>query len=267
MSNMFRKRLRFGCVNYINALPLLIRTHYSRITLHTAPPADLLDQLMAHQLDAALTSSFGSLRYSVKVQKGFGIAAYKKILSVNFYGSKDFFSSSSPRVAVIRESRSSIMLLKILCHYLWEISSVSFTEFPAEKVMLSGYEGLLLIGDSALHNLEIPGYITYDLAEAWYTLTGLPFVFAVVLTHQDTFSELQEALEASLIEFECDPTSVLLRAQETTLLPESLLNTYYTLCRYRLQEEDYAGLDKFREYYAVISSKYPRDVQYSSAYL
>ncbi|WP_348663767.1 menaquinone biosynthesis protein [Chlamydia vaughanii] len=257
MSNELERRLTLGCVSYINAFPFSLElAERNDIFLHTAPPADLLAKLLDGSLQFALTSSVGSLTHPLGKLSGFGIAAYKKILSVNLYAAPTFFTSGKLRIAATKESRSSVMLLNILCRYLWNTPIPEIIQLSSDDVLKTSsenYDGLLLIGDKALHHPHISGFSTYDLAQGWYELTQLPFVFAVVLSNNPQGSAtIQTALEQSLSHFEAHPEAAIAKAVERTQLPENLIKEYYSLCRYRLREEDYEGLEKFREYHAAI---------------
>ncbi|BAE81549.1 conserved hypothetical protein [Chlamydia felis Fe/C-56] len=256
MSDKLERRITLGCVSYINAFPFSLElAKREDILLHTAPPANLLGKLLDGSLQFALTSAAGLLTHPFGKIPGFGIAAYKKILSVNLYAASTFFTSEKLRIAATKESRSSVMLLDILCRHLWNTSIPEIIQLPADEVIekAGNYDGLLLIGDKALHHPHIPGFATYDLAQGWYELTQLPFVFAVVLSNNPQGSDVvQSALESSLHYFETHPEACIERAKERSQLPQDLIQEYYSLCRYRLREEDYAGLEKFREYYATI---------------
>ncbi|AAP04980.1 menaquinone biosynthesis protein [Chlamydia caviae] len=256
MSDELERRITLGCVSYINAFPFSLElAKHKEILLHTAPPADLLGKLLDGSLQFALTSAVGLLTHPLGTLPGFGIAAYKKILSVNLYAASTFFTSEKLRIAATKESRSSVMLLNILCQHLWKTPIPEIIQLTSDKVIEKSeeYDGLLLIGDKALRHPHVPGFTTYDLAQGWYELTQLPFVFAVVLSNNPQGSAIvQAALESSLSHFEVHPEAAIAQAIERSQLPEALIKEYYSLCRYRLREEDYEGLERFREYYATI---------------
>lgn len=58
-------------------------------------------------------------------------------------------------------------------------------------------DAFLLIGDKVFDHEGLFAY-TYDLAEEWKTLTGLPFAFALWVARKGTSYELIDALERSL---------------------------------------------------------------------
>lgn len=257
-----QKCINFGCVNYINALPFsLPLLENSYLQLHLAPPAELLKKILHHEIDCALTSSIGTVAQKLQCLPGWGIAAHKHVQSVNLYTSSSFFSSSKPKVAITNESLSSVALFKILCHNLWQVPSPQIEHLsPSEIINLSPdrYDGLLLIGDAALKHPQIPQFTTHDLAQCWDELTGMPFVFAVVLNRtswENCSSLIHLALESALSHFENSPQEVIETAHKRTNLSHKDLRTYYSLLRYRLGEEDYAGLKAFQQYYDRLLQK------------
>lgn len=53
--------------------------------------------------------------------------------------------------------------------------------------MLAQCDAGLIIGDLKLFDL-MPGTVVYDLGQGWHDLTGLPFVYACWLAHEDRIS-------------------------------------------------------------------------------
>lgn len=92
-------------------------------------------------------------------------------------------------------SRSSNLLLKILCHNHWNIHP-AFVKHDDSSV-----DARIAIGDKAFELQKNYKYC-FDLSEAWKDMTGLPFVFAVWIAREDVKEEklkgLKEALEAGI---------------------------------------------------------------------
>ncbi len=261
MSYQLKKRLAFGCVNYINALPFSLELAKKKdILLDLEPPAFLLKKLIKGDLRMALTSAFGGVSHPFSQVEGFGIAAYQRIMSVTLYAKESFFSPKERiRLAATHDSRSSLILLLILCCYIWDLPCPDIDFYaPQDLIQLPSdiYDGLLLIGDAALRHPTLAPYRSYDLATVWSEATQLPFVFATVLSSDTSMIPyMKEVLDNALSVFEQNPQHVLYIAQERTQLPIDLLTRYYHLCRYRLHDTDYAGLEKFKEYYGKIQQE------------
>src|SRR5512133_664659 len=74
------------------------------------------------------------------------------------------------------ESRTSVLLAKILCEKFWNISP-EFSDFDFSKEEPDMSKSYILIGDKALtHGALFPH--VYDMAEEWIKYKKLPFVFA-----------------------------------------------------------------------------------------
>ncbi|ANH78310.1 menaquinone biosynthesis protein [Candidatus Chlamydia sanziniae] len=258
MSDKLSKRISLGCIPYINALPFSLQlAKHKEIDLYTASPAELLTLLIHRKLNNALTSSFGAISHKLNYLPDFGIAAHKRILSVNLYTVPTFFNGKHTRLVSTQESRSSIELLKILCHYLWRVPIPEILRLPTHEVIQQSSDnctGLLLIGDAALHHPKIPGFTTYDLAAGWYDLTQLPFVFAIILHNTSGKEEslLSQVFTKALNYFETHPQEVVQEAYQRTRLPKPLLQEYFTLCQYKLEDEHYESLARFQTYHEAL---------------
>lgn len=80
-------------------------------------------------------------------------------------------------VALDTSSMTSVVLTKVL-FAKWFKGNRVFTPMPPDlDSMLQGHDAALVIGDPALQ-IDRSKYITFDLAEEWISLTGMPFVFA-----------------------------------------------------------------------------------------
>ncbi len=165
--------LRVGCVQYLNARPLIAPYDGPVIFEH---PSRLADLLASGEIDLALVPAFEALR-----QPGFPIVDDVAIASRGAVHSV-FLAHRCPleelrAVSLDPASRTSSNLLRCLLaefhglHPLFEQS-----EAPPEDG-----RGLLLIGNQAIRFREQSreGMRYLDLGEEWLARTGLPFVFAV----------------------------------------------------------------------------------------
>ena len=96
------------------------------------------------------------------------------------------------RIALDRNSRSSVALLKILLAEKYQVSPAFTTCAPSvnpstalENRKDPPFDAVLLIGDSALKHLGSTEYCV-DLGEVWHKLTGLPFVYACWVAREET---------------------------------------------------------------------------------
>ncbi len=169
--------LRLGCVQYLNALPLI---HGWSGEVDFDHPAALCRKLAAGELDVALVSSFEYLRHPVySVVDQLAIASDGPVFSV-------ILAHRGPikrlrEVVVDPASETSVNLLRCL------LGERNLAPEFIRAGELSEERGLLLIGDQALRfRAEKEGSCQLlDLGAEWKQATGLPFVFALWMVRPD----------------------------------------------------------------------------------
>ena len=166
--------LRIGCVQYLNARPLI---HGWPGEIEFDHPAALCHKLAESELDVAFASSFEFLRDPVyAIADGVCVAADGPVYSV-FVAHREPLENVR-QITVDPNSRTSVNLLRCL-----------LAERGLDAQLVSGdAEARLLIGDQAIrfrqqHEGE---YEFWDLAAEWKTATALPFVFALWLIRPET---------------------------------------------------------------------------------
>jgi chorismate dehydratase len=166
-------KFRVGSVPYLNAVPL---TRGLEEQIQFVVPSRLAEMLRAGELDAALLSITEVLFNDLyDVLDGIAIASLGEVKSV-------FLAHREPLEAmgVIHcdtASLTSVNLLKVL---------LAERGLKPEFVALPSYEraaefaNVLLIGNPAIDFLRAgPTHQIWDLGEAWFEMTKLPFVYAV----------------------------------------------------------------------------------------
>lgn len=166
--------LRVGCVQYLNAKPLI--TPYSGEVIFEHP-ARLADMLALGEIDVALIPVFEALRQpEFPIADGVAIASRGPVYSV-------FLAHCGPldqlkSVTLDPASRTSNNLLRCL---LAEFHRATPGFESGGKPLPDEHRGVLLIGNQAIRFRETPRPdVRYlDLGEEWLAQTGLPFVYAV----------------------------------------------------------------------------------------
>ncbi len=164
---------RVGSVDYLNAVPL---TRGLEEEIQFMPPSLLAEKLRAEELDAGLVSITEVLfndRY--EILDGIAIAALGEVKSV--------FLAHQPPLEEIRgifcdtASLTSVNLLKVLLAERGLTPEFKpLSDYPSAPSL----KNVLLIGDRAIEFLRGPHeHQIWDLGEAWFEMTRLPFVFAV----------------------------------------------------------------------------------------
>lgn len=170
--------LRLGCVQYLNARPLI---HGWPGAVEFDHPSALCRKLAAGELEVALLSSFEFLRHPIyRIVDGVAVGANGPVYSV-------FVAHTQPieevsEILVDPASETSVNLLRcLLAEKKLGARLVGKASEPKQGT------AQLLIGDQAIRFRRQHGNDCqfWDLAEEWSRLTSLPFVFALWLVRPE----------------------------------------------------------------------------------
>lgn len=194
--------LRVGAVSYLNAKPLYHRLSEFApdVLLSMDLPSQLADRLAAEELDVALIPSVEYLRGAAsgyEIIPGFAIAARGPVRSVKLFSHVSF--GQIQRLALDAGSRTSQALTQIWLDRVHHCRPQQIELLPlGVPVQESTADAVLVIGDRAMKVDHSGFHEVVDLAEAWNSLTGLPFVFALWVTRSGVdLGDLPAALAMS----------------------------------------------------------------------
>jgi chorismate dehydratase len=244
-------QIRVGAVSYLNAKPLYYELceHFPQIRLSMEVPSRLAEQLSDGELDVALVPSVEYLRGAARgyeIIPGFAIAAHGPVRSVKLFSRVPWHRVQ--RLALDAGSRTSQVLARIWLEARHGVRPRQVEELPlGVSALESSADAVLVIGDRAM---RVPGesfHDVVDLGEAWHTLTGLPFVFALWVARPGVdLGDLPDALERSR-------SQGLLNADSLARLHGPRLGLDFATCydyltrilSYDLGEPEIAGLSRF----------------------
>jgi chorismate dehydratase len=173
-------RIRLGAVGYLNARPLVhgLDDQAGTFDLRFDPPAVCADLLHAGQIDLGMIPSFEYLqRTNYRIVPELAIGSNGPVSSVALFTARPIDQVRS--IALDTSSRTSVVLVKLLCRHRFGIRPAFDAHAPDLETMLARYDAALVIGDAALFaEHDRLGAAKIDLGEAWTTMTGLPFVWA-----------------------------------------------------------------------------------------
>lgn len=184
--------LRIGQIEYANCTPLfhVLREQFpcSGYEFVTGVPAELNRLLLAGEIDVCPSSSieyaYHPERYRILPQ--LSISSIGAVASVLLFSKVPVEQLDRGKILLSSESATSVNLLKILLSQRYGCSCTYEVASPGTTVIDAGSSALLLIGDSALRaSFKESELFVYDLGELWYSWTGLPFVFALWLCHNE----------------------------------------------------------------------------------
>ena len=172
--------LRLGAVGYLNARPLTwaLDNDPARWRIRYDLPAVCAGLLANREVDLALVPSIEYLQSGdYRFVPGVGIGSRGPVASVALYTRVPLRDIRT--LALDTSSRTSVALIKVLCHRRFGISPEFVSHGPDLAAMTRASDAALLIGDPALEaDHAALGLTKIDLGEEWTAMTGLPFVYA-----------------------------------------------------------------------------------------
>ena len=235
--------LRIGCVQYLNARPL-IEGWPGQVSFNH--PAALCEDLAVGQLEVALVSSFEFLRSPIySIVDRVSIASDGPVFSV--FLAHEVNLDDLHRIEVDPASRTSVNLLRCLFEDAGRRTPLISTALHDDS-RLSPKTGRLLIGDQAIRFRQKYGtaYRYLDLGDQWRQMTGLPFVYALWLIRPEVADaesiaqQLRERRDANVLQLE-----ELARTQPN--FSAEFCHFYWRDClTFEFGDREKAGLLKFR---------------------
>lgn len=184
-------KIKVGAVSYLNTKPLLYGFKQTgilnNIDLIEDYPSKIAAMLLNDEIDVGLVP----VAVIKNLKKHFIVSDYC-IASDNEVASVAIFSNQPleeiTHVLLDYQSRTSVNLTKILFKHFWK-KDIEFIDASENYINeINGTTAGLIIGDRALDAIEHFTF-QYDLAKAWKSFTGLPFVFAVWVANKNLSEE------------------------------------------------------------------------------
>lgn len=172
--------LRLGAVGYLNARPLTWALDRSpaRWRVRYDLPAVCASLLQSGDVDLGLVPSIEYLQSDdYRFVPGVAIGSRGAVASVALYTRRPLDAVRT--IALDTSSRTSVTLIRVLCHHRFGIQPEFVAHGPDLAAMTQACDAALLIGDPALGaDHEALGLRKTDLGIEWTAMTGLPFVYA-----------------------------------------------------------------------------------------
>ena len=244
------KKIRISLVHYLNSAPLgwafLHGPFRDLFEVVPSSPARCADQLGSGEADIGLIPSIEFQRIpDLRIIPDIAIACFAKVRSILLV--KPHGKGEIASVAMDTNSRSSVVLTKILLSEIMGIHPEFIPHSADLRAMLKKCDAALLIGDAALE-VDLDKYDATDLSEMWVRWQKKPFVFAFWACRmdaslpEDLVSRFQEAKRWGL-ERRREIASVY---SERLKLPEDFLERYLIdNINYDLGPEHIHGLEEY----------------------
>ncbi len=199
------QRIKITAVSYLNTIPFVYGLQQTnikdQIDLSLDYPAECARKVISGEFDFGLipVAAIPSIPL-YNIVSDFCIGAEGPVRTVVLMSNCPI--DSIDQIYLDYQSRTSVVLVKVLAHNLWNIAP-EWSAFTPEHTVddIDPYDGLVIIGDKVFEHESHFKY-KYDLAVEWRRLTGLPFVFAAWAANkpiEDTFiRSFNEALRSGV---------------------------------------------------------------------
>lgn len=173
-------KTKISAVSYLNAKPFIYGLQHSpiikKIDLQLDIPSVCAQKLVDGKVDVGLVpvATIPHLK-EYHIIGDYCIGAEGKVSSVMLYSNVPLAQISE--VLLDYQSRTSVALVQILAANLWKIKPQWTKAGKGYENQVKDTTAAVIIGDRTF-GLEGKYPYSYDLAEEWQKLTGLPFVFA-----------------------------------------------------------------------------------------
>jgi chorismate dehydratase len=245
--------VRVGAVSYLNSKPLIFDLADSlggEGSLSLALPSRLADDLNSSTIDVGLIPVIEYFPHpQYKVVSNAVIACRGPVWSVRV------FFRGEPRhvqtLALDVGSRTSAALIQVLFQSRFGFVPTCIPLDMSEDPRTSRADAVLVIGDRAMHpecfRDQFP--LDWDLGQAWWEETRLPFVFAMWVARNERFAneELKSILERSRDFGQASVAEIAASlAPNYRLTPVQCQDYLTNYIRFHLGAEEQAGLDEFQ---------------------
>jgi chorismate dehydratase len=252
--------MRLGRIPWINCYPVYgaIDRKIVRVPagLVSGTASELNDLLATGALHVSAVSAVEYARNAAlyHLLPDLAITCDGPVHSVALFSKRPIEKLTGCTVLLSASSRTSVLLLELLCRHRWKIEP-RFATVRAEAPDLPTlsalpHEAVLVIGDAALYLSTRSVYpVRVDLGQAWKEWTGLPFVFAVWAARRDAPSAGVRSIHRTLLESRAWGLSHLdelaAAAAANAGIGEAVCRSYLGDLDYALSYRHLAGLTDF----------------------
>jgi len=254
--------LRIGKINYTNLFPIFSMLEKmadcSVYEFTEGVPSVVNGLLREGKIDISPSSSIEYLRRETAytLLDRHSISSFGPIRSIFLFSTTPIETLNGLTVLTSSQSETSVALLDIVLKKFYGFDCPLRSSREPLSEAIKSYSAYLLIGDDAMREARRQqGLHVYDLADIWYTHTGLPFVFALWIARNDCCMNAPFLLDRFVRDLDKAKDGALKNleaiARESPLFPifsEEELVSYWKGISYDLSDEHRRGLQLFRHY-------------------
>jgi len=257
--------VQVGYIDFLNSLPVYYGLETGAVPLPRdvelvrSVPAELNRKLLAGEVDVSAISSIEYARHADKLVllPDLSINSAGFVHSVNLVFRNGLESLRGGTICMSAESATSHVLLKVLLRKRFGIDATLIVGDADPEELGAKYDGLLLIGDSAMKaSLAYPNLGRLDLGDEWTRWTGNPMVFAVWAARRDVppaqLRAVHDALLAGKAWGRANRAAIVEHARKKVYLSRAYMERYFRDLNYDLDAPKLAGLRRYYEEAAAL---------------
>ena len=246
---------KVSSVSYTNSIPFVYGLKHgtvaNSISLSLDIPSLCAQKVISQQVDIGLVPVAAiPLVPNANIISNYCIGAVGRVNTVLLYSEVPLAEIKT--ILLDFQSRTSIALVQILCKEYWHISPQFIQASEGYEAQIGENIAGVVIGDRCF-NLTQKYSFNYDLSQAWYGLTGLPFVFACWVANKPLpeafIKEFNSSLEIGL--------NAIAKARQELLNPnvdDALAKDYLeNVISYTFDESKKIALDLFLEKLKILT--------------
>ena len=245
---MLKEKINISVVSYLNSKPFLFGLENSvlknQLNISLDVPSETARKLLNKEVDLGLVpvAIIPQIENS-SIISDYCIGAIGPVKTVSLFSNQPI--SEINHVILDYQSRTSVLLARILLDKYWKIQpkiTYAKDEFLNE---INGQTAGLIIGDRTI-GLENKFPFIYDLSEAWYNYTKLPFVFAAWVSNSPLEDNFIKKFNAAL-SFGIENVKTVANQNQASYSNFDVLEYYQKYISYDLNADKRKGLDLFWE--------------------
>ncbi len=245
---MSDSKIRISVVSYLNSTPFVKglegNTNNDLFEISQDIPSVCATKLLNDEIDIGLipVAMIPQLKESY-ILTDYCIAADGKVASVLIIANEPLESLTT--IILDSESRTSVLLAKILLKDYWKLIPEFKSEIGFDFSSLPPHTGAVIIGNRALQYKSNYKYC-YDLAEVWKIYTGKPFVFACWVANKKIDKKIELILN-NLFEEGLSQREVISEELKAQYPQVNISDYLYKNIQYKLTDDCRNGLKLFME--------------------
>ena len=192
---------RISIVSYLNSIPFIygVKNHtiYKNLHLSLHIPSVSAKKFLNNEIDIGLVpvAAINKLQ-NFNIFSNYCIGSNGKVDTVCVFSDTPIYAVEE--ILIDYHSITSVNLLKLLLKNFYNINpNLKKTTHGFEK-KISKSQAALVIGDKAFSLHKKHKYV-YDLSEAWFKMTGLPFVFACWIAKKEISQKILNEINSSFL--------------------------------------------------------------------